>query len=128
MEKKRLLIIDDAVFQSEILKEFFENIFGDKIEVQIAEDYASTKEILLKKDCDLVIVDYFLGSIGTGPELKNKILDNIQTKAHWIVMSALDINVLKEQYRFDGFLNFIHKSDYSEISKEISEALFNQYN
>jgi DNA-binding NtrC family response regulator len=124
MAAKRLLIIDDAVFQSEILKEVFENVFGDKIDVEIALDYASTKEVLVKSDCDLILVDYLLGSIGTGDKLKDKVQKNIETNAQWIMMSALDVNVLAEQYRTDGFVKFIHKSDYSEMSEEISKALF----
>tara|TARA_B100002051_G_C16530156_1_gene532249 strand:+ start:283 stop:660 length:378 start_codon:yes stop_codon:yes gene_type:complete len=124
MAAKRLLIIDDAVFQSEILKEVFENVFGDKIDVEIALDYASTKEVLVKSDCDLILVDYLLGSIGTGDKLKDKVQKNIKTNAQWIMMSALDVNVLAEQYRTDGFVKFIHKSDYSEMSEEISKALF----
>ena len=39
-------------------------------------------------------------------------------------MSALDVNALSEQYKVDGFVKFIHKSDYSEMSEEISKALF----
>ena len=124
MAAKRLLIIDDAVFQSEILKEVFENVFGDKIDVEIAKDYVSIKEVLVKNDCDLILVDYLLGSIGTGDKLKDKVQKNIKTNAQWIMMSALDVNVLAEQYRTDGFVKFIHKSDYSEMSEEISKALF----
>ena len=124
MAAKRLLIIDDAVFQSELLKEVFENVYGDKIDVEIALDYASTKEVLVKSDCDLILVDYLLGSIGTGDKLKDKVQKNIKTNAQWIMMSALDVNVLAEQYRTDGFVKFIHKSDYSEMSEEISKALF----
>ena len=124
MAAKRLLIIDDAVFQSEILKEVFENVFGDKIDVEIAKDYVSIKEVLVKNDCDLILVDYLLGSIGTGDKLKDKVQKNIETNAQWIMMSALDVNVLAEQYRTDGFVKFIHKSDYSEMSEEISKALF----
>tara|TARA_B100002052_G_C15562894_1_gene454292 strand:+ start:36 stop:413 length:378 start_codon:yes stop_codon:yes gene_type:complete len=124
MATKRLLIIDDAVFQSEILKEVFENVFGDKIDVEIALDYASTKEVLVKKDCDLILVDYLLGSIGTGDKLKDKVQKNLETNAQWMMMSALDVDVLAEQYRTDGFVKFVHKSDYNEMSKEISKALF----
>lgn len=124
MATKRLLIIDDAVFQSEILKEVFENVFGDKIDVEIALDYASTKEVLVKKDCDLILVDYLLGSIGTGDKLKDKVQKNLETNAQWMMMSALDVHVLAEQYRTDGFVKFVHKSDYNEMSKEISKALF----
>ena len=121
---KRILIIDDAVFQSEVLREVFENEFGDKIEIEIAKDYHSTEDVLLSKDVDLVLVDYLLGSIGTGVELKKKVLDNIDTKAHWIMMSALDVNALAEQHRVDGFIRFLHKSDYRQITQEISFVLF----
>lgn len=124
MAAKRLLIIDDAVFQSEVLREVFENLFGDKIEVEIANDYQSTKNVILTKDCDLILVDYLLGPLGTGDELKNKVQQNMETNAQWIMMSALDVNALSEQYKVDGFVKFIHKSDYSEMSEEISKALF----
>ncbi len=124
MATKRLLIIDDAVFQSEILKEVFENVFGDKIDVEIALDYASTKEVLVKNDCDLILVDYLLGSIGTGDKLKEKVQKKLETNAQWMMMSALDVDVLAEQYRTDGFVKFVHKSDYNELCKEISKALF----
>lgn len=124
MAAKRLLIIDDAVFQSEVLREVFENIFGDKIDVEIALDYASTKGGLLKNDCDLILVDYLLGSIGTGDKLKDKVQKNLETNAQWMMMSALDFDVLAEQHRTDGFVKFVHKSDYSEMSEEISKALF----
>ena len=124
MATKRLLIIDDAVFQSEILKEVFENVFGDKIDVEIALDYASTKEVLVKNDCDLILVDYLLGSIGTGDKLKDKVQKNLETNAQWMMMSALDVHVLAKQHRTDGFVKFVHKSDYNEMSKEISKALF----
>ena len=124
MAAKRLLIIDDAVFQSEVLKEIFENLFDDKIQVNIADDYQSTEDVLLNEDCDLIVVDYLLGSIGTGVELKNKVQKNIQTKAKWMMMSALDVKSLAEQHQVDGFLKFIHKSDYGEMSKEISKFLF----
>ena len=124
MAANRLLIIDDAVFQSEVLKEVFENIFGDKIDVEIALDYASTKGVLLKNDCDLILVDYLLGSIGTGDKLKDKVQKNLETNAQWRMMSSLDFDVLAEQHRTDGFVKFVHKSDYSEMSEEISKALF----
>ena len=124
MAAKRILIIDDAIFQSEILKEVFDNFFGDIVEVEIAKDFLSTQEVLSKNDCDLILVDYLLGSIGTGAELKDKVKEKIQTKASWMMMSALDVNALAEQHQGKGFIKFIHKSDYSEMSKEISKALF----
>lgn len=124
MAAKRILIIDDAVFQSEVLREVFENEFGDKINVEISKDFNSSEEILLNKDVDLIVVDYLLGSIGTAVELKKRIQDNIETKAHWIMMSALDVNALAEQHRVCGFIGFLHKSDYREITKGIGSVLF----
>lgn len=121
---KRILIIDDAVFQSEVLREVFENEFGDKVEIEISKDFDSSEKALLSRDVDLIMVDYLLGSIGTGAELKKRILDTIPTKAHWVMMSALDVNALAEQHRVNGFLRFLHKSDYRQITKEVASILF----
>lgn len=124
MAGKRILIIDDAVFQSEVLREVFENEFGDKIDVEIAKDFNTTEEVLLSKDVDLVMVDYLLGAVGTGAELKKRVQEELETEAHWMMMSALDVNALAEKHRSDGFLRFVHKSDYRELTKEVSGILF----
>ncbi len=80
MATKRLSIIDETVFHSKIFKEVYENVFGDSIAIEKALDYASTKEVLVKNDCDLILVDYLLGSIGTGDKLKDKVQKKIRNK------------------------------------------------
>ena len=74
MERKRILIVDDAFFQLEVLKEL------------LASDFQGVSKVLLKKDCDYIIVDYLLGSIGTGVELKARVQNNLDTNAKWVMM------------------------------------------
>ncbi len=124
MAGKRVLIVDDAVFQSELLKEVFENEFGDKIEVSIAKDYKSTEEKLKSSKYDLILVDYLLGAAGTGADLKAIVQEKYPEDFIWVMMSALDVDALREQHGGAGFSGFVHKSDYNEITQEIKGMLF----
>lgn len=124
MAGKRVLIVDDAVFQSELLKEVFENEFKSEIEVFIAKDYKSAEEVVFETNIDLILVDYLLGSAGTGSDLKNVIDQKCDDKFIWVLMSALDVDALKEQHSGAGFTSFVHKSDYNEIAQEIKRVLF----
>ena len=98
MAGKRVLIVDDAVFQSELLKEVFENEFKGGIEVFIAQDYRSAEKIVFEKEISLILVDYLLGAAGTGAELKQIIDQNYDGQIIWVLMSALDIDDLREQH------------------------------
>lgn len=124
MAGKRILIIDDAVFQSELLKEVFENEFGGKIEVFIAKDYKSAEDVLSTTKCDLILVDYLLGAAGTGADLKVIVDEKYKEDFIWVMMSALDVEALEEQHSNAGFKDFVHKSDYNEITQAIGKVLF----
>lgn len=124
MAGKRVLIVDDAVFQSELLKEVFDNEFKADIEVFIAKDYKSAEEVIFDNDIDLILVDYLLGAAGTGSDLKQVIDKSHEGRFIWVLMSALDVDALKEQHGRAGFTSFVHKSDYNEITQEIKRVLF----
>jgi len=124
MAEKRILIVDDAIFQSEILAEVFGNQFGEKLDVDVAKDFKSVQQLFLNNDYDLILTDYLLGSVGTGVELKEKVDAEIDSDADWVLMSALDVDSLKENHRGAGFKGFVHKSDYAEICQKVGLILF----
>lgn len=124
MAGKRILIVDDAVFQSELLKEVFENEFGKDFKVFIAKDYRSAEEVLSSEKVDLILVDYLLGAAGTGADLKVIVDEKYTQNYTWVMMSALDVDALREQHGAAGFSGFVHKSDYKEITQEIKQVLF----
>lgn len=123
-DRKRVLIIDDAVFQSEILSEVFNNEFGDKVEVEIAREYDDAEEFILGKDFDLILIDYLLGPKTTAVTLKTKIVAELKTNAKWVLLSALDVNQLKEKHSDEGFVDFVHKSDYRVVTSSVKAILF----
>jgi DNA-binding response OmpR family regulator len=122
--KKRVLIIDDAVFQSEILAEVFQNEFGDKIEIEIARAYEDAEDFILGKDFDLILIDYLLGPNLTAVSLKKELVEKLATKAKWVLLSALDVLQLKEKHANEGFDDFVHKSDYRVVTGVVKNVLF----
>lgn len=124
MERKRILIVDDAFFQLEVLKELLENKADTNLEVEIASDFQGVSKVLLKEDCDYIIVDYLLGSIGTGVELKARVQNNLDTNAKWVMMSTLNAEALAEQHHTDGFSGFIQKADCQKIAQDLKALIF----
>lgn len=121
--QKRLLIIDDAVFQSEVLAEVFKNQFGEALSIEISKEYDDSVIHFNQQDFDLVLIDYLLGTSLRANDLKHKLLSETNSKAKWIVLSALDVEELKQKHQNDGFHDFVHKSDYSVVSKVVEEVL-----
>lgn len=120
---KRILIIDDAVFQSEVLKEVFNHEFGNSLKVEIVDGFETAKSLVLQKDFDLILIDFHLGDGKTGVNVKDQLLKETNTKAKWILLSALDVLELKEQYANKGFSEFVHKSDYRIVSECVKAHL-----
>tara|TARA_B110000211_G_C13970664_1_gene504832 strand:+ start:561 stop:947 length:387 start_codon:yes stop_codon:yes gene_type:complete len=121
---KRILIIDDAVFQSEVLREVFINELGDKVEVEISKSYEDSEELILGLDFDLILIDYLLGPTVTAIDFKSKLILETESKAKWVLLSALDVVALEEKHGDEGFAGFVHKSDYRVVSDKVKEVLF----
>ena len=122
-EVKRILIIDDAVFQSEVLREVFINELGDKIEVEISNSYKGSEDLISVLDYDLILIDYLLGPNVTAVEFKKRLLENTKSTAKWVLLSALDVIALEEKHSNEGFEGFVHKSDYKVVTMKVKEML-----
>lgn len=123
-EAKRILIIDDAMFQSEILKEIFKNEFGFNVEVEISDGFEVAEKLILEKDFDLILIDYILGISITAVEVKRKLISATETLAKWALLSGLDISSLQEQHSEEGFDCFIHKGDYLLVTESVRSQLY----
>lgn len=121
--KKRVLIIDDAVFQSEILREIFQNEFGDQVEVEISREFEDSKSFIEANDFDLILIDYLLAPNVTGVTLKKRLIEEVSTKSKWMLLSALDVSELREKHDEEGFEDFVHKGDYKIVTNAVASIL-----
>lgn len=119
---KSILIIDDATFQADILKTVLNNTFSTYL-IETVKSVSESNVLLLENEYDLILIDFMLGDSYNAVDLKSELGHLQVSPTTWVVLSALDPVLLKEQYPSEGFSDFIHKTDYLKLIEKLKEYL-----
>lgn len=119
---KSILIIDDATFQADILKTVLNNTFST-YHIETVKSLSESNVLLLENEYDLILIDFMLGDGYNAVDLKSELGHLQASSTTWVVLSALDPVLLKEQHSSEGFSDFIHKTDYLKLIEKLKEYL-----
>ncbi|OVE81427.1 hypothetical protein BVY04_03290 [bacterium M21] len=120
---KRALIIDDALFMREVIRDAIEPMVE---EILTAGDKDTAIELIRSKKPDLITLDISLDceDPAQGLELLKETSSHVTDNCHVVVITALDQQWLKDELKSNGAVAFFQKPfDKQALQTTIKELL-----